>query len=114
MDMKDLIAPRYRAFGFSCQNCTHLMSEYDSELRGKGVWVCNQKPAYSESKGFPFKYEMPCFELSFSLSIFAQDLRGSDESYESALNKFTESLAQLNGEAIHPAHLSGAERESRI
>ncbi len=110
MDLKDLIAPHHREFGLSCQNCRHLMLEYDTQLRGKAVWVCNQKPAYSELEAFPFNYEMPCFELAFSLSIFGQDLCGSDESYEDALNRFTSSLAQLQAEAFHPSYCPGADR----
>jgi hypothetical protein len=94
MELKDIIAPNYRKSGLSCHNCNHLVCEYDLDSDRCGVWICEKQPEYSGYKNFPFEHEMPCFELSFWFSIFAQNVK-SNTAYEFAIDKFTESLAGL-------------------
>jgi hypothetical protein len=102
MELKDIIAPNYRKSGLSCHNCTHLVCEYDLDADRSGVWICEKLPAYSKFNTFPFHHQMPCFELSFWFSIFAQNFGESTSAYEDALNKFTESLALFNPPTLTP------------
>lgn len=94
MELKDIVAPQYRNVGLSCRNCKHLVREYDLEADTQGVWICVKLPGVSASAAFPFKLQMPCFELSFWFSIFAGNFGESTTAYEDAVNRFYESLAR--------------------
>jgi hypothetical protein len=101
MELKDLIAPNYRNTGLSCHNCAHLAREYDLDSDQSGVWICEKLPAHSAYTTFPFVNEMPCFELSFWLSIFAGNFGESISAYEDALSRFSESVALITPQLTH-------------
>lgn len=104
MELKNLIAPDQRASGLSCRNCANLACEYDlDDAGGSGVWVCDKYPGHANAKSFPFRHDMPCFELSFWFSVFAQHLPPNDEAgCEAALESFTMSIASLDQQKIGP------------
>ncbi len=97
MELKKLIAPAQSVFGLSCHNCANLAWEYDLDRGGTGEWVCGKFPRHIGSRLFPFKHDMPCFELSFWLSVFAQDLSENDDAgCEAALESFQRSVAMVS------------------
>jgi hypothetical protein len=97
MELKKLIAPAKSAFGLSCHNCANLAWEYDLDRGGSGEWICGKYPGRVNSGCFPFQHDMPCFELSFWFSVFAQNLSENDDAgCEAALDSFNRSLAKLN------------------
>ncbi|MCE5336772.1 MAG: hypothetical protein LLG06_19515 [Desulfobacteraceae bacterium] len=109
MELKDLIARDRRASGLSCQNCANLAREYDLDAGGDGTWVCDKLPGKGRNEGFPFQYDMPCFELPFWFSVFAQNLPVCGEAgCDAALEHFTNSLASISGARTIQYDVSGA------
>ncbi len=110
MDMMDLIARDRREKGLSCLNCSRLLLEYDLDAKGPGVWVCDAFSGYEHNVSFPFESDMPCFELSFWLSVFSENLRPNDErGYELAMADFENSRATPAQKLplLEPCHDSG-------
>ncbi len=101
MELKDLIARDRRASGLSCQNCANLAREYDLDAGGAGTWVCDKLPQGIHSEAFPFQHDMPCFELPFWFSVFAQNLPMCGETgCDAAMEDFTNSLASVAREGL--------------
>ncbi len=99
MGLTRLIAPAHRASGLGCHNCTNLALEYDLDAGGTGIWVCDKFPGLATSGAFPFRQDMPCCELSFWFTVFAQNLNENDESdCEAAMEDFRRSVALLGRE----------------
>ncbi len=98
MELKKLIAPNQRSSGLSCLNCANLACEYDLDAGGAGIYVCEKYPGHANLESFPFRRDMPCFELSFWFSVFAQGLPANDDaSCEAAIENFARSLTLLGG-----------------
>ncbi len=98
MGLTKLIAPDHRASGLSCRNCAHLACEYDLDAGGSGTWLCDKFPGLSSFGAFPFRQDMPCCELSFWFTVFAQNLNENDErGCEAAMEDFKKSVARLGG-----------------
>lgn len=59
----------------SCQNCKHLHEDSESEM-GYTLYsylYCDKVERYMNLKSFPFKKEMPCFEMSYQSAIWVDE-----------------------------------------
>lgn len=59
----------------SCQNCRHLNEDIESEM-GCTYYshkYCDLFDHYMNLKSFPFKKEMPCFQMSYMSAIWVDE-----------------------------------------
>lgn len=56
-----------------CENCEHIFDDSDGPEYGEAWWRCSKNASYENLKAFPFKKEMPCFELNFNLTASAAE-----------------------------------------
>ena len=56
-----------------CVTCEHYFHESEGEYGGGPYnWGCEKRPALGNLKSFPFKKIMPCHQVDFWLSEFAE------------------------------------------
>ncbi len=57
-----------------CQSCmvARYKSKWDDE---PGIWSCEEHPSYGNLRSFPFKKVMPCFQMDFWVTPFADQIQ---------------------------------------
>jgi hypothetical protein len=81
-----------------CQFCTYFSSSCECEYCYGGnckYHECQIKPHYAHLKSFPFKKQMPCFQLDFWHSEFADMLTGDDDQEDEIFKLYREKYAPV-------------------